>query len=758
MKTRIRRHWPVLIAVAHMCLAVVFGVINPPYEGPDETGHFAYVNHTVETRSLPSVLDQADRALLDQSHQPPLYYVLNAALTGWIDRSDNVAPVPNVFAYDGTNRRGVRFLLRQPDEAFPWRGALLALHAARLVSAILGGVTIYLIALTAQQVFAARPAAAVSMASLAAFNPQVVFTSGMVSNDVMVSLVGAATAWVLVRIALAQGEPNRRLFVLAGLVLGCGVLAKNSSYALVAFGAACLFAVAIWRKWPVRETIMRFALAGAAFALLALPYFASNLIRFGRVIVDRNLANPLLDRPTSVIGEGLGVALRDQWLPQIFVNAFRTLWGGFGWGNVQFPAVIYDALAIFCAMGLLGALAGWRRAESRERASMALFAGLGLAMMALPLYRAVYFQSPSLMPGRYLMPALAAYAGIVSFGWDDLLSRVPVPGLRRAWAAGCALALLSLSIATPIALFGPAYAPVVRQTPPGEPLLTFEDKAQLVSLEAENIALQDREGARQYARVRATWRAMSRSDAQLAFGLSVLGRDDDVLGMTNVFPARGNYPATNWRPGDTWEETYDILVEKPCADLPSLGHINVAVYEAVLQEAGSALPTVKAGRSLLAQDAQGRPATPIVGRFRLGEPSQMAVFWQPALAMLGGIGLRQIVAPQEARAGGAITVMLTYEMWNNNGREARAFVHALDAAGGLIAQDDHAPSGGFYPTDFWRPGECATESFNLRLPANAPGALRLVTGFYDARTQQRFVTGTPNDVVGIGDVRVAPGP
>jgi hypothetical protein len=76
----------------------------------------------------------------------------------------------------------------------------------------------------------------------------------------------------------------------------------------------------------------------------------------------------------------------------------------------------------------------------------------------------------------------------------------------------------------------------------------------------------------------------------------------------------------------------------------------------------------------------------------------------------------------------------------------------------MLAQDDHAPAGGSYPTDFWAPGECVTESFALTLPPNAPGVVTLVAGFYDARTFRRFPTGMTNDVVTLGQVRLSPGP
>lgn len=758
MIAALRRNWPVAIAIAHLFLAVLYGIVNPPYEANDETGHFGFVNHVVATKTLPNALSEENRALLDQSHQPPLYYVIQAVVTGWIDRSDGRTPTPNVFAFDGTNRRGMRLLLRQPDDGVPWQGTILALHAARLVSAALGALSIYLVARIALLVLPDSPATAALATALAAFNPLAVFISSMVNNDVMVTLVGTLTAWLLLRITLSVSAPRTREFVFLGLTLGLGVLSKNSSYAMIGFAALLLLVLAWRRRWPIRDALARGAAVALPFALLAGPYFVSNLVRYGRLVVDRNVANPLLTQPTAVIGEGLSVALRDQWLPQVFVNAFRTFWGAFGWSNVQYPDWIYSLIAVFCAMGLVGFVLGLPRAPARQRNALSVLAGFGLAMMVLPLYRALYFQSSALLAGRYLMPALGAYTSALAFGWASLLVAPRLRRFRLGVLTAAGLTFAVLAVATPFALLLPAYVVPITSGNRDTPLLTFEDKAQLVALEANNVYLQDSEGERQYAHVTATWRALARSDAQLAFGISVLGTNERVLGMINVFPARGNFPSTNWHAGDIWQESYDILIDQPCAGLPALGRINVAVYEAEVQDAGSAFPTVKAGRGLQALDAAGRPITPIVGRFRLGDPVAMAVFWQPPLAMFDGIALREARAPAEARAGEIISVTLTYETWKSTSVEAKVFAHVLGPSGALLAQDDHAPVGGNYPTDFWRPGECVTESFALKLPREAPGVVTLVAGFYDARNFKRFPTGKPNDVVTLGQVLVAPAP
>jgi 4-amino-4-deoxy-L-arabinose transferase-like glycosyltransferase len=743
MPHHVPTRWQWLIVAGHIALALLYGAINPPWEAHDETGHFAYVNHVASARGLPDALG-GEKVLFDQSHQPPLYYLIVAGLTFWIDRSDDLQPEFNHFALEGSNRRGFRIMLRQPAEAFPWQGTMLALHAARAVSALLTGLAVALIAASANLIFGRGGASALFATAIAGFNPQVIFIGAMVNNDALVTAMGALVAYCLLR--MMDARPNAHKPALAlGLALGLAFLSKNNALALLGFAGLGLALIA-WRMgWPLRRWLTQLALSYSAFAGLALPYLAYNLTRYGRLLVDRNPNNPLLAAPTSVIGEGLLVSLRDAWLPALFVNTFRTFWGKFGWGNVPMAEWTYVAFAIFTVLGLLGCLISLRRSASEVRTALALLAMLAISMMILPLYRALFYQDPALMPGRYLMPALTAYAGLLGFGWAYLIT-----GTRLRTALPVAMGLFALAV--PFAYLQPRYQPTLVQAKNVAPLLTFGDLVQLVDAAAHTALLPDREGMRQYARVRLTWRALRAERRHYAFGISVLGRGNEVLGTINVYPNLGNYPSTNWRPGDVFVDSYDILLEKPCARLPALGKLYVAVFPFDPVSADQP-PRMGSFAALPVTDREGRPVAPIVGRFKIPEGPQMPVFWQPPIGSFDGIWLREAIVPERIAAGQVLTVALTYELVHPTARRGTAFVHALDAAGRLIAQDDHEPLAGEYPTSLWDPGECFHEVFSLRVPPDFRGALRIATGFYDA-DGLRFATGRPDDLVTLGEVVV----
>ncbi|MGE5137871.1 MAG: hypothetical protein ACM3JD_00290, partial [Rudaea sp.] len=64
------------------------------------------------------------------------------------------------------------------------------------------------------------------------------------------------------------------------------------------------------------------------------------------------------------------------------------------------------------------------------------------------------------------------------------------------------------------------------------------------------------------------------------------------------------------------------------------------------------------------------------------------------------------------------------------------FVHMQDEKGTVLAQSDHAPWQGMFPTDRWRPGETVRDTYRLELPADLPaGEYSLAVGVYRTADQ-----------------------
>jgi len=86
----LREHREIVIVLAlFVALGIFFSMSTPLFEAPDEQWHFAFVQYVATGRGLPvQTLDQPTHLARQEGSQPPLYYLLAAAATFWIDTSD----------------------------------------------------------------------------------------------------------------------------------------------------------------------------------------------------------------------------------------------------------------------------------------------------------------------------------------------------------------------------------------------------------------------------------------------------------------------------------------------------------------------------------------------------------------------------------------------------------------------------------------------------------------------------------------------
>ncbi|HVC33741.1 MAG TPA: glycosyltransferase family 39 protein [Chloroflexota bacterium] len=83
------------------------------------------------------------------------------------------------------------------------------------------------------------------------------------------------------------------------------------------------------------------------------------------------------------------------------------------------------------------------------------------------------------------------------------------------------------------------------------------------------------------------------------------------------------------------------------------------------------------------------------------------------------------------------------------------FVHLLDAQSHVVGQRDEPPVHGSRPTTSWVVGEYLADEHDVTVDAKTPaGSYLIEIGLYDPRNGQRVATGTPDNRVLIGSVRV----
>ena len=98
-------------------------------------------------------------------------------------------------------------------------------------------------------------------------------------------------------------------------------------------------------------------------------------------------------------------------------------------------------------------------------------------------------------------------------------------------------------------------------------------------------------------------------------------------------------------------------------------------------------------------------------------------------------GLLTLHCLETAVAAGALTGILHWETRERPSLDFHHFVHGLDAAGDIIAQNDGEPLEGRYPTSHWRAGQPVVSRFSLEIDDEVA---QVAFGLYDPRDGKRL--------------------
>jgi len=745
------RSWLVILVLAgHFVLGALYSVVVPIWEAHDETGHYPYVRYVATHWALPPVGGQISR-WFDEAHQPPLYYQLAALLTFWVDTSDNLEPVLNPHGFSGTGRGGFNVVVHSPEiEGFPYRGTVLAIHLTRLFSVLISTLAVWVTYMLARAIFPQRPSLALGAMIFHGFLPTYLFIGSVVNNDVLASLLAGET--ILLFILLILRGPSLGTAVAMGCTLGLALLTKNSAMALIPMILGGTLLARWLKRWNWRETVWVGVVSFGVAAMISAGWYWRNLRLYGKIIPDRAKANPITTSFAPFV-TSVQKTLSPGWAWSLFRNSFKSFWGVFGWGNLVMAEWIYPLLFLLSLIAT-GGVVRWIWRTLRRRRSLADERLLSVVILlwsiacvaAMPLYRAIYFIDPYLLPGRYLFPAISAISVLFCLGLSEWCpSRVEAEeGAREdrhVWPkrlggqayAVVLMGLVALACVVPFRYIAPVYArPATlsrEEIRPQYPLdIEYGHTMALLGYDLPSNKVSPGEDIT----VVLYWCCLAPMDYNYTVAVHVVGPDYEPWGKLDTYPGNGNYPTTEWKVGECIRDVYRVRIREEMPG-PMLGHLRVAVHKYPIKE------------DLPAFDSTGKEITPIFGRLKLTGAAKSSIVSppmpsHPIRVNLGGeIELRGWDAPSVVRRGDAVEIVLYWEALADVPSDYTVFLQFLGEDGRPVAQRDAKPQDGFYPTDLWEKGEWIVDRHRLVVPANTPqGEYDLVVGMYRLETMTRL--------------------
>jgi hypothetical protein len=106
--------------------------------------------------------------------------------------------------------------------------------------------------------------------------------------------------------------------------------------------------------------------------------------------------------------------------------------------------------------------------------------------------------------------------------------------------------------------------------------------------------------------------------------------------------------------------------------------------------------------------------------------------------------------------GGKLALVLHWRSLMEMDHSYTVFVQVVDSNGNMLAQTDHTPVNGSYPTTLWTEGEVVADAYRLDVPVDAPtGISKLIVGMYAAQTGVRLpVAGSTDGALLLQDITI----
>ncbi|HDN79960.1 MAG TPA: phospholipid carrier-dependent glycosyltransferase [Chloroflexi bacterium] len=728
-----------LYAILFFLLGSLYSLVTPVFEASDELWHFTYAAHIARTGGLPNLAPGADLTWWREGHQPPLYYILAAipiAITG-TDGLENLRRLnPHTTVGNPLAPGNKNIILHNPEtEAFPWRGAVLAIHLVRLLSVLMGTGTVVLTGLLARELGLDGVETALAL-SLTAFNPMFLFISGSVNNDNLTALLGAAVAVLLIRL-LRDGVSRRRALLL-GALLGLGALTKFSLLTLLPIAGI----VAIWDAWRRRswlQAVQNGLLVGVPLLIIAGWWYGRNWMLYG----DPGGFSAMLrvaKARTSPPG------WREFFLEGEFRGVRYSYWAVFGGFNILADRWIYPLLDILSILAITG-MAWWMaKAWLRGKRELALRFALLWAWVGVVFASLVRFtRVMAVSQGRLMFVAISAISVLGARG----LASWATPRIRRWALLGVCVAFLIWAAVAPFRYIRPAYAkpPLLdeSQVPTGIHRLdwVYSGVIRLIGVEIYPKTLKPGDKLH----VRAYWQLLKSVEEDYSIFVHVWGRgginpEGRYIASLDTYPGLGSWPTSLIPPGKVVADEYVIRIP-PDAEAPAMLTVEMGVYEYLRPSQY---------RNLAGVDAHGDPVT-------AGKAGYVALIphrWPSVPPQATKVDYRFGDAIRLAAFEWADGLLRLY--WQAEKRPDRdytVFVHVLDETGKQVAVFDSMPMGGDFPTSFWPVGALVVDEHRLDLTGLEPGRYSVEIGLYSLDTMERLPATGPQGSIPDRAVKIA---
>jgi len=596
----------------------------------------------------------------------------------------------------------------------------MAVVLPRLLNVILGALTIGITYALGVRIWPDRKGLALAPAALVAFNPQFIYLSAAINNDIMAALTGTAVLYVC--LVVLQDGLHKGIPVWMGVIFALAVLSKIHMLALAPVIAVTL-GVAAWRQRDTNNTKSCLILLSRALmtvfgitAVLTGWWFARNVLLYGDVTGMSRLNEMWGGRS----------AVDNLWaLQQGLPYLWSSLWGRFGFGQIPLPEPFYAMMSFFCIVGIVGCL--------RSDAKIIPPTVLRIFGLAILLFLGIvsYYMliQPAGAMGRFLFPVFPIFAVLVIAGWAGFM-----PSVR--WLVFIVVVAMACFATIALGLYWyPAVGyPSSIQGDNAQPILQFDDLAQVSEISLYPQAINPGEPVF----LTVTWHPLTTTMTPITVYVHLVDQAGAVIAQRDTWPGLGRAPTTSWRVGRPFVDTYRIDVPESVYN-PNIVTVQFGLYNtegrfAVYQVDSSKLLPEGAGGIVEIIALEGRWPNPLDVNF--DNQIQLAGY---------------TIEPRHLNAGETLTLTLYWNTLRDLDADYAVFAQVLDQNWQVWGSKDGGNPG-------WITGIVVKETRMITLiPETPSGTYPIQVGVFDRFGRLPIITPDGrhlDDRVLLGPIRV----
>lgn len=399
----------IFIGILVMVQFLLWNIFVPAFEANEEPNYYQQVYYLAHTGTLPNLMyPPQDAGVITY---PPGYYVLLIPIVKLIDPSpiydtslirEPVTPT-HEFRHDFFNR----YFHTKDELAFKWNRQQWAVHLMRLVSSLLGLLTIYFVYKSARLFFALHVELAYLAAVMVGFNPM--FTH--IHATVIVSpLLIFSVSWLLFLLLRKNGMMTKKELVLLGALVGIATITKVTGLFFLG--------VVFWGIYilPAKRPAFLQLLMGMVFVFLGLSltagwFFGRNMLLYGNFLAIPQVVALTGDPATQMI------ATQGWWhyWEGFMTSNYATFWTGYGWSAVYWPKAVLGGVLLLLAMAVWGWLRVLPTLSLSSRRHVWFLGGTFVTYMLLLVYVHVHFPT---FHAKEMYPIIIPITMLMVMGWE----------------------------------------------------------------------------------------------------------------------------------------------------------------------------------------------------------------------------------------------------------------------------------------------------------------------------------------------------